>query len=446
VENRFFVSECCRKYGDYRHLGRIRRIKGKDGPNMAREMSSKERLLAALRCEEPDRVPIAPMVFPMVRKRFFGRSWEYELQAAIEYDFDPMIHLFCFDGAPVHNNIRFLNGSYIYAGRSYFEDMAPGVTIDLHIERLEDSTVIRRAIQTPAGELHDAVRQMLVTKERYFGSSMIEGIRGYYGPPDRIERLVKGADDLEKVKYLLTMPTKAELGRLKVIRDSIGENGLLQVDVCGPFDNVAEFAMDVADIRAACRNDRPFFDAIVEVFWQYQMDLTRAYLEAGVESLNACWMQCGESAGWTPEEFRELFLPLLKDNVELAHGYGASFDYLEELKVADYLPMIVEAGVDAVHTLAPPPCGDIDLAAVKREFGERICLRGNLHSEGVAEHGTPEEVEQAVREMIMTAAPGGGYIIACSDTVTADWPEENVRAFFRAGRKYGNYSHLGKKA
>ena len=412
--------------------------------NMAKEMSSKQRLLAALRGQEPDRVPIAPMVFPLVRKHFGSRSWVCELQAAKKFDFDPMIHLFCFDGAPVHNNLRFLNGNYTYAGRSYFEDMAPGVTIDLHIERLEDSTIVQRTIKTPAGELRDVVKQMLVVEERFYGSTMIENIRGFYGPPDWIERLIKGPEDLERVKYLLTMPTKTELNRLKVIRDAVGENGLLQVDVGGPFDDLAEYAMDVADIRAAYLNDRPFFDAIIKVFWEYQMKLSRAYLEAGVESLNACWMQCGESAGWTPEEFRELFLPLLKEHVELAHEYGAIFDYLEELKVANYMPMLVEAGADAVHTLCPPPDGDIDLAAVKRKFGDRISLRGNLDSLGVAEKGTPQEVDEAVRQMIEIAAAGGGYILSVSDTVTADWPDENVRAFFGAGRKYGNYAHLGK--
>ncbi len=87
--------------------------------------------------------------------------------------------------------------------------------------------------------------------------------------------------------------------------------------------------------------------------------------------------------------------------------------------------------------------GDVDLAQVKMRFGDRVCLRGNFDSEGDAEHGTPEQVDEAVRDLIMTAAPGGRYILACSDTITADWPEPNIRAFFNAARKYGDYEHLG---
>ena len=48
----------------------------------------------------------------------------------------------------------------------------------------------------------------------------------------------------------------------------MGENGLLQVCVSGPLDELAEYAIDIAAIRAAYRNDRSFFDAIIKVFWE----------------------------------------------------------------------------------------------------------------------------------------------------------------------------------
>lgn len=409
---------------------------------MTEQMTRKQRLVTAARGGQPDRVPVAPMVFPMLRKHFGGRSWEYELNAAKAYDFDPMIHLPCFDGSPVHNHIRFLCGNYNYEGRSYFEDVAPGVTIDLHIERLPESTIVRRNIKTPAGELTDAVRQPLITKKRWAASTIFDEIRGYWGPPEWIERLVKATEDLEKVQFLLTMPTPHELSRLRVIRDWIGEDGLLQVDCYSPLDEWADHGIGLENIRAAYDTDRRFFDAIVETFWGQTMKLTRAYLEAGAESLFASWQACGESAAWTPEVFREVFQPKLKEHVQLAHEFGAIYDYAEEFKIVNLLPMLIEADVDVVHNVAPPPQGDVVMAKVKAQFGGSICLRGNFDSEGAAEHGTPEQVDEAVRDLIMTAAPGGRYILACSDTITADWPDPNVRAFFDAARKYGDYEHL----
>src|SRR5688572_29009112 len=134
---------------------------------MSRKMTSKERILAAASLKEPDHVPISPMLYPFLRKHYGRRSWEYELKAAHDFDFDPIIHLGCFDGTPLHNNIRFLNGNYTYEGRAYYEDIAPSIEVDLHIERQAASTIVRRRIKTPAGELNDAIRQPLNTAVRY---------------------------------------------------------------------------------------------------------------------------------------------------------------------------------------------------------------------------------------------------------------------------------------
>ena len=385
---------------------------------------------------------MAPTVFPMLRRHYHGRSWEHELEAARVHDFDPMIHYSCFDGVPAHNHIRFLNGSYVYEGRSYWEDLLPGVTVDLHVEREEDSTLVRRSIGTPDGTLADAVKQPLQTKQRYAGSRLFGSIRGFWGPPERIERLVKTPDDLPRVGHLLTMPTSSELGHLRVIKDAIGDDGLFQVDVFSPIDDFAEHAVGLDRLRDAFLNDRSYFDDIIDVFWAYQMKRTEAYLQAGVESVTAVWIACGASSGWTVEQFREVFLPRLKEHVGLVHSYDALYDYWEEFKVMDYLPMLLEAGVDTVHSLVPPPQGDAYLEQAKRLFGDHICLRGNMAAR-IGEEGTPSEVEKAVRLQLETGAPGGRYILSPSNAIGADWPEDNIAAFFRSARRYGRYAEDG---
>jgi len=37
--------------------------------------------------------------------------------------------------------------------------------------------------------------------------------------------------------------------------------------------------------------------------------------------------------------------------------------------------LVADAGIDVLETLTPPPVGDVDLAAVKRRIGDRVCLR-----------------------------------------------------------------------
>ena len=420
-------------------------------------MTSKQRILTAIRHEEPDRVPVSPFTWHLLRKWYGDVSWDLELRAGREHGFDPMPHLGMLDGPPFHNRLRMLNGAYTFEGRDYGEDLAHDVTVEVRIERLKEATVISRKIRTPAGILNDAIRQPV---DQVHFTSPAPQTSGW-GRAERLEGIVKGPEDLEKVRFLLTMPTPGQLSRIRRITELVGEEGLVAVDCLSPVDYLANEVMSMKDLLDTYRSNRPFFDALIELFWSHTFELARAYLEAGAEMVNGVWYSCGESDGWSIEAFREVFLPLIKNHVELAHEHGAIYEYNEEGKMKNLLPLLAEVGVDIAKTLTPgpnsmrargrggkgelpyTPRGDVDLAEAKREVGDRLCLRGHIDAIAVLEQGTPETIDEAVRSAMTVAGPGGGFIIGTDRPITIFTPEENVRAYFDACRRYGDYRHLG---
>jgi uroporphyrinogen decarboxylase len=52
--------------------------------------------------------------------------------------------------------------------------------------------------------------------------------------------------------------------------------------------------------------------------------------------------------------------------------------------------------------------GDVDLAKVKKEIGNKMCLKGNIDLRYVIKMGTTELIEFKVKEAIRAAAPSGG--------------------------------------
>ena len=56
-------------------------------------MTSRQRLLAAIRHQEADRVPNAPTMWPFVVEYYGHAGWLYELKAAREFDYDPLVRL-----------------------------------------------------------------------------------------------------------------------------------------------------------------------------------------------------------------------------------------------------------------------------------------------------------------------------------------------------------------
>jgi len=182
---------------------------------------------------------------------------------------------------------------------------------------------------------------------------------------------------------------------------------------------------------------------LLSVFHKYTMAQTRCALEAGAEVIFCPFYFASLSVGWSPGFYRDFILPLVKEQVDLVHSAGRLYHYYDDGKVTKILPWLAECGVDLLSTLPPPPMGDVNLAEVKAAYGDRICFNGNIDIVNVIKHGTPDLIREQVRQAILAAAKGGGFVLGTSDSIR-EAPEENVAAYFQAGRDYGCYARLGR--
>jgi len=94
------------------------------------------------------------------------------------------------------------------------------------------------------------------------------------------------------------------------------------------------------------------------------------------------------------------------------------------------LRAMIRAGLDALHAVQPS-CTGMDLATLKREYGNAMVFNGGIDSHHVLIQGTPETVRRQTREVLDILAPGGGYIAGAShDAILEETPVENVLAMF----------------
>jgi len=385
---------------------------------MAKPMTSKERLLAALKHEEADYVPVGPRTWAWLLERYGSASWMYELKAAKEYDYDPIMHI----PSPFPNYVGDLTASY--------EDL--DVRVELTLERFEHSTSLVRTVHTPAGTLRDRLTRF-------------KPGAGYGIDPDPHweERLVKSSADLACLPFLLPQPTPKDYLDVVSIQDQVGSAGLVNLYINSAIDHGAGWCMELPDLMVASLQEPDLVRGLLAVFHQYAMAQTRCALEAGVEVIFCPFYFASLSVGWSPRFYHDFILPLVREQVDLVHAMGGLYHYYDDGKVSKILPWLAECGVDLLSTLPPPPMGDVDLAAAKSAYGDRFCLNGNIDIVNVLKLGTPDLVRERVREAIMAAAPGGGFVLGTSDSIR-EAPPENVAAFFQAGRGYGCYAHLGR--
>lgn len=99
--------------------------------------------------------------------------------------------------------------------------------------------------------------------------------------------------------------------------------------------------------------------------------------------------------------------------------------------IRPFLPRLIELGVDIVHPLEPLPA--TDMAAVKAEFGDRICFLGGIDIRSALQ-GDVAEVQAEVQRRVNALAPGGGYILAPANHLQRDVPAANLLALYDAAR------------
>jgi uroporphyrinogen decarboxylase len=142
----------------------------------------------------------------------------------------------------------------------------------------------------------------------------------------------------------------------------------------------------------------------------------------------------------SPELYRQYNLGFINRVVTLAHSAGVPV-MIHHCGRAGKLVEILheETEVDIVHPLEPPPGGDVDLAEVKRRYGKRLVLFGNLNTFQLMLTGTPAEVKAAARQAIEDAGEGGQFILCTGDQIGRDTTEANVIAMVEAAHEYGQY-------
>ena len=102
------------------------------------------------------------------------------------------------------------------------------------------------------------------------------------------------------------------------------------------------------------------------------------------------------------------------------------------------LDLWLKLGQDAIHPIQPDV---MDINEVKEEYGDRVAIVGNIFMDDLA-NKEPGDIEKQVKDRIERIGKGGGYAISSSNSLTDNMKPENVKAMIDAIDKYGWY-HVG---
>jgi uroporphyrinogen decarboxylase len=336
-------------------------------------MTSRERLLSAIRCETPDRVPIGP--FELGR---LDRSSDFtrEFIKTVDPLLDP--------GA----------GANLMWGDAVPQE---------HIEEEYQTTTI---LHTPMGDLRRVVRRTSITSAQ---------TEFYCSTPE----------DAEKILSLPYKTPKIDISHYEKRRAEIGEEGLVIMGVpdaiCWPADlySPEDFALLWVDAPDVMRK---------------LVSTAADRVNAGVEKLaplvDGFRIIGGEYASTQlgPQGFAELVVEQDAELCDIMRRNDAVSYYHNHGPVTRFYDMFVQVGMDALDPLEAPPWGDCDLVEAKEKLASKVCIVGNLDDMEVIDKLPWEEVEPIARERLSITGPDG-FILG--GTASGTYTEAGARNFMK---------------
>jgi uroporphyrinogen-III decarboxylase len=389
-------------------------------------LTSRQRLLAALNLQETDHVPCCFMSFTALRKRCQENMYDLT-RAELAMGLDSLLFIPAAPRPqrPDHPDLRGLPVRFHPAvSVEEWREEAPGYHSILHKEYI-----------TPAGKLTTDVR----ISDDWPHGDHIPFIDDYQ-IPRATKPLIAEPRELAALQYLMTPPQAEDVARFKQEAQRahafVEEHGALLVGGWGVGMDMANWLCGMQALMLLMMEKPDFVADLLEMIHVWNRQRMEVVLSAPVDLyIRRAWYEGCDFV--MPKFYRDVILPRLKAEADLAHGRGAKFGYICTSGTRPMLDFYREAGIDVLIGLDPIQGTHTDMPLMKTRLGDKACLWGGVCGAVTVETGSEEEIRSAVRQAIQTLGPKG-FILSPVDNITVDAPLtwRNVDIFIDEWRKH----------
>ncbi|HEX9253640.1 MAG TPA: uroporphyrinogen decarboxylase family protein [Ignavibacteriaceae bacterium] len=130
----------------------------------------------------------------------------------------------------------------------------------------------------------------------------------------------------------------------------------------------------------------------------------------------------------SPQVLDKYFFPWLKKIGDLAKQYNKPFIYHTDGILYDVMDRIIDCGVDAIHPIEPKA---MNIADIKKRYGNKLCLIGNIDVD-LLSRGSTEEIKKNVYKNVEEAGYNGGYCVGSGNSIPEYVKLENYKAMIEA--------------
>lgn len=142
----------------------------------------------------------------------------------------------------------------------------------------------------------------------------------------------------------------------------------------------------------------------------------------------------------SPQMYREILKPIHADYIAFIKEHTkAKVFFHTDGDVFNLIEDFIEIGVDVLNPIQTSAGSMANLPELKKRYGDNVVFCGAIDTHRILPSGTPEEVRQEVRRVINILGQGGGYMVAAVHTIMPGVPPENIVAMADAVEEFGYY-------
>jgi hypothetical protein len=253
------------------------------------------------------------------------------------------------------------------------------------------------------------------------------GRKNVVGPDGRlhyVDGTMKTPRDLKHINCPSLDPIRRRMDEICAAVENTGL-GIIYAAQHWPF--LVACAIGYQDYYLALADNPGFireFQKRVRDYCLHEMELVLGY---PVDVVQLAAVFCMKTGAMISRDLIEEFeFPALREMAGRAGAKGCVVSLHIDGDVRAFIPDFIGLGINVLNPIEP--CGGQDIYEIKRLFGDRIALHGNIDVGSVLVNGTPQEVSRSVAEHIGRLAAGGGYICASSHDIGDNVPIENFCA------------------
>jgi uroporphyrinogen decarboxylase len=180
-------------------------------------------------------------------------------------------------------------------------------------------------------------------------------------------------------------------------------------------------------------DDNPVYLEIMNARFEFYYEMHKRILEAGDGLID--FTHIGEDLGTqrgptiNMKIFEKHFAPKYKKYFDMVHSFGAKV--MEHMCgcVVDFLPRLIELGLD-VYDVVQPTTPQSDIGVLKKRFGDKLIFCGSVCVQTTLSWGSAKDVEKEVKRRLKLF-PKGGLFLGPTHAIQVGSPMENIIALYR---------------